>query len=245
MLTSWKFKNNARLQAAAKNMPPLKAPEQGDAVRLLQEALVSLGYSFAISHLGGGLDGIYGNETTLRVAQFQRKEGFVPDGVAGTETLHRLDSLFGGEGATTQGTAQSGSSAKFGGAMQPLSGGGTQGTAGGADYSGSSSLMGGTQDGPADALRVSAVMICPHGGAVIGVPIPNTDLISGAQSGHVAGCVMGNYMPGWEGVCFSVVWIGANYQEMVNGCPTVRRAGGGLCTDKFGTPTGPVIIRSG
>ena len=89
MLTSSKFRSNQRLQAAANNAPLLKSPEQGEAVRLLQEALLSLGYSFPQSAMGGRLDGIYGNETTQKVAQFQRAQGMMADGVAGKQTLEK------------------------------------------------------------------------------------------------------------------------------------------------------------
>lgn len=241
MLTSPKFAGNTRLQAAAQNRPPLKAPEQGEAVRLLQEALASLGYSFPQSRIGGRFDGIYGNETTQRVVQFQRSQGLMVDGAAGMDTLRRLDSLLRGQGGAAQ---QTGSGAGPGGAMQPVSGGGTQSAPGGAPSFGNTTGSEPDPNIPPDALRLSSALVCPHGGIAYGSPIPGTDLVSGLGSGWVAGCpfVLG---PNLEGRCAKVQWTGADYQRMVNGHPTVRRAGAGLCVDKDGLPTGPVIVAGG
>ncbi len=97
-LTSPRFADSDRLQAASTNNPPLRAGETGDAVMSLQEALFDLGFPLPISFPpGGGPDGIYGDETTGAVRQFQVDQGFPTsgqDGVAGRDTLTRLDSLF-------------------------------------------------------------------------------------------------------------------------------------------------------
>jgi peptidoglycan hydrolase-like protein with peptidoglycan-binding domain len=93
-LFSSRFRNNARLQRASDNNPPLKQGEQGDAVALLQQALVDTGLPMPISMAKGKADGIYGNETTKTVKDFQRREGLQQDGIAGRQTLARLDAIF-------------------------------------------------------------------------------------------------------------------------------------------------------
>jgi peptidoglycan hydrolase-like protein with peptidoglycan-binding domain len=96
-LTSPRFADNPRLQAAAMNNPPMRPGEAGDAVALVQQALSDLGYPMPISFAQGPPDGIYGSETEATVRQFQIDQGFPPagrDGRAGHDTLGRLDSLF-------------------------------------------------------------------------------------------------------------------------------------------------------
>ena len=256
MLTSPKFRNNQRLQAAANNAPLMKSPEQGEAVRLLQEALLSLGYSFPQSMFGGRLDGIYGNETTQKVAQFQRAQGMMADGVAGMQTLQRLDALIGGSPASGQtggagtGWGQPAGGGQGGGWGQQVGGGG----GGGAPQTGGGG--GGGQIDPsiyATSLRVGAALVCPHRGRVVVSPIPGTDLISGSSPGQVDRCENIVWMPMPAGPpipdvrrqCLRVQWTGADYQHLVNGHPVVRRAGAGMCFDHFGISTGSVIVLSG
>jgi peptidoglycan hydrolase-like protein with peptidoglycan-binding domain len=96
-LTSARFVNNLRLQAAAMDSPPMRPREIGDAVGLVQPALGDLGYQLPISYRSGSPDGIYGTETTAAVKQFQIDQYFPltrQDGIAGRDTLTRLDSLF-------------------------------------------------------------------------------------------------------------------------------------------------------
>jgi peptidoglycan hydrolase-like protein with peptidoglycan-binding domain len=96
-LTSPRFANNARLQAASENNPPLRRGETGDAVAILQQALVDLGFKMPISLSQGSPDGIYGAETEGTVRQFQKNQAFAPsgqDGIAGRDTLGALDRLF-------------------------------------------------------------------------------------------------------------------------------------------------------
>jgi len=94
-LRSPRFAGNARLQSAAQNAPPLRKGASGDAVRLLQQGLVDVGFPMPITTNQGRLppDGIYGDETMNTVAKFQDREGLQRDGVAGHDTLHRLDEL--------------------------------------------------------------------------------------------------------------------------------------------------------
>ena len=55
---------------------------------------MDLGFSMPISvKRFGSPDGIYGNETTTRVREFQRQNGLSADGSAGHDTLAKLDAL--------------------------------------------------------------------------------------------------------------------------------------------------------
>jgi peptidoglycan hydrolase-like protein with peptidoglycan-binding domain len=94
-LISDRFARNSRLQAAARNSPPLKKNEPDrEAVALVQQALVDIGFAMPISMSRGKPDGIYGDETVNTVAKFQTQQALQRDGQAGRDTLHRLDSLF-------------------------------------------------------------------------------------------------------------------------------------------------------
>jgi peptidoglycan hydrolase-like protein with peptidoglycan-binding domain len=95
-LTSTRFSRNHRLQAAAENNPPMRKGEHGEAVQILQQALIDCGFDMPISTNKGGQtpDGIYGDETVNTVYKFQAREGLQRDGIAGRQTLTRLDQLF-------------------------------------------------------------------------------------------------------------------------------------------------------
>jgi len=93
-LTSPRFAWNLTLQAASENNPPLRRGARGQAVRLVQQALIDLGYPMPIStRLHGSPDGIYGSETVGKIRQFQRRWGLRPDGITGRNTLRRMDQL--------------------------------------------------------------------------------------------------------------------------------------------------------
>lgn len=92
-LTAPRFKNNARLQKAAENNPYMMFPETGEAVRLLQQALIDSGYPMPISTSKyGSPDGVFGNETKIVLAKYQKSRGLNPDGICGKKTLAQLDS---------------------------------------------------------------------------------------------------------------------------------------------------------
>lgn len=95
-LRSPRFRDNQRLQRAAENSPALKQPERGQAVRLLQQALIDCGISLPKSTARYGTpDGIYGLETQKGVAAFQKNHHIKTiDGRAGHDTLYALDKLF-------------------------------------------------------------------------------------------------------------------------------------------------------
>jgi peptidoglycan hydrolase-like protein with peptidoglycan-binding domain len=100
-LISGRFRDNARLQAAAQNSPALAIGAKGDHVQILQDALIDLGFAMPISAPSESAlpDGIYGQETAGTVKKFQVREGLTPDGVAGSQTLTRLDQIFVAESA--------------------------------------------------------------------------------------------------------------------------------------------------
>lgn len=93
-LTSPRFAGNARLQKAALNKPAMGRGEVGEAVRIVQQALIELGYWLEVSIKRFGTpDGIFGNETEARVRSFQSGHGLFPDGIVGELTMAKLDLL--------------------------------------------------------------------------------------------------------------------------------------------------------
>lgn len=70
----------------------MKQGARGEGVRILQLALIDLGFAMPASTGAGSLpDGIFGSETARIVSDFQRSSGLQPDGEAGTQTLTQLD----------------------------------------------------------------------------------------------------------------------------------------------------------
>ena len=65
-------------------------------MQILQRALDDLGFSMPISapRKAAPPDGIYGQETAATVRKFQQREGLGVDGIAGRQTLTRLDQIF-------------------------------------------------------------------------------------------------------------------------------------------------------
>lgn len=68
----------------------LKPGDNGAQVKLLQSALVQLGYS------PGTADGVYGTSTTTAVTAFQRAHKLAADGILGPATLAALTSALAG-----------------------------------------------------------------------------------------------------------------------------------------------------
>lgn len=97
-LSSPRFAWNGRLQQASENNPYMARGEKGEAVRLLQQALIDVGYPMPISTKRyGSPDGDYGSETVSTVYAFQRANPPIGrDGKAGRETLGWLDTLLPG-----------------------------------------------------------------------------------------------------------------------------------------------------
>lgn len=93
-LTSPRFAGNDRLQKAALNKPAMGRGEVGEAVRIIQQALIELGYWMDISVKRFATpDGIFGRETEARVREFQSGHDLFPDGIVGQFTLAKLDEL--------------------------------------------------------------------------------------------------------------------------------------------------------
>jgi hypothetical protein len=95
-LTSSRFAGNQRLEDAYDNNPAMSSGS-GEAVKIIQQALLDLGYAMPVSTSSTGEpDGIYGSETRKIVKQFQIDQQLPDkDGVVGRQTLGRLDELFG------------------------------------------------------------------------------------------------------------------------------------------------------
>jgi peptidoglycan hydrolase-like protein with peptidoglycan-binding domain len=94
-LRSRRMSGNARVATAAVNNPPFRKGASGDGVAVVQQALVDLGYPMPITTAWSGkADGIYGDETVKTVSQFQQDEGLSRDGVAGHDTIARLDDIY-------------------------------------------------------------------------------------------------------------------------------------------------------
>lgn len=70
-----------------KGCPTLKKGGSGNITKLLQEKLVSLGYST------NGVDGIFGSGTYSAVREFQRTRGLSADGIVGQNTWRNLLNL--------------------------------------------------------------------------------------------------------------------------------------------------------
>jgi peptidoglycan hydrolase-like protein with peptidoglycan-binding domain len=87
-LTSARFSGNVRLQAVFDNERSLKKGSSGTAVKLVQQALLALGYDSPKF----GADGKFGKETAAAVRAFQQDTGAKVDGIVGPETIGFLDS---------------------------------------------------------------------------------------------------------------------------------------------------------
>jgi len=93
-LESIRLRRNSRLQSAAANNPSMRNGETSEGVETLQQALIDIGFAMPLSTRKTGLpDGIYGNETRSVVQKFQVREHLFADGIAGAETLGRLDQI--------------------------------------------------------------------------------------------------------------------------------------------------------
>jgi peptidoglycan hydrolase-like protein with peptidoglycan-binding domain len=86
LATDWA--DNARIQSAANNKPPMRQKEADhDAVTLLQQALIDSGFD-----VQDGADGKFGPHTAAAIVEAEKHFGFQTDGgVAGREVLGALD----------------------------------------------------------------------------------------------------------------------------------------------------------
>ncbi|HET6467582.1 MAG TPA: peptidoglycan-binding domain-containing protein [Geminicoccaceae bacterium] len=78
----------------AENKPAMVRGEKGEPVRIVQQALIDLGFAMPVStRKFGSPDGTFGNETVAKVREFQTKFKLGLDGVVGRQTMTRLDEL--------------------------------------------------------------------------------------------------------------------------------------------------------
>lgn len=90
-----RFRANNRLAWAGDNSPVMKKGEAGQAVRLVQQALIDLGYPLpqTVKKLGTP-DGVFGKETKQAAWKFQADKGLPSqDGIIGAQTMAKFDDL--------------------------------------------------------------------------------------------------------------------------------------------------------
>jgi peptidoglycan hydrolase-like protein with peptidoglycan-binding domain len=94
-LAAPRFSGNRILEAAFDDERLIRNGARGEAVRLIQESLVAMGYTLPISVSETNttqLDGIFGPETEAAIRRFQTDAGAVlVDGIVGPETMGLLD----------------------------------------------------------------------------------------------------------------------------------------------------------
>jgi len=105
-LRSGRFAKNARLVQVSTNNPAMRQGEKGDAVAIVQQSLVDLGFAMPITTKKGSslADGIFGQETFRVVKLFQTKNGLTADGIVGRNTIAKLDDLIVAQSAATTGS---------------------------------------------------------------------------------------------------------------------------------------------
>ncbi len=93
-LTSERFRDDMTLQACYDNERLLHLGHRGEAVKRVQETLVSVGFAMPLSTKSDGeLDGIFGSETKGTVKKYQISTGCAVDGIVGPETIGDMDGL--------------------------------------------------------------------------------------------------------------------------------------------------------
>jgi peptidoglycan hydrolase-like protein with peptidoglycan-binding domain len=98
-LRSPRFAANARLCKAFENKPSMNWGEVGDAVRIIQQALIDLNCAGPSSGPRPAPSGIFDDQTKGWATTFQTRHGLHRDGVVGHNTLLRLDRLLPSAGA--------------------------------------------------------------------------------------------------------------------------------------------------
>ncbi|KAH8646509.1 hypothetical protein BGZ60DRAFT_438265 [Tricladium varicosporioides] len=86
LFTSTRFSGNATLRDVLNGRALLKRNSSGEAVKLIQKALIDLGES-----MPAGADGSFGPQTQTAVTHFQSTRGLGSDGIVGPNTMSRLD----------------------------------------------------------------------------------------------------------------------------------------------------------
>lgn len=94
MLTSQLLGSSADLQSVAAGLRRIAAPEDSDAVALIQAALVAVGYSLPTTDIDGKLTA--GGETAQAITRYKTDRGLIPnDPVVGVGTARALDAEIG------------------------------------------------------------------------------------------------------------------------------------------------------
>lgn len=86
VFVSPRFSANPLLRNVLNGHTTIRRGATGDAVRLVQRALIDLGES-----MPAGPDGSFGSQTQAAVIHYQTARGLVPDGIVGRSTMSRLD----------------------------------------------------------------------------------------------------------------------------------------------------------
>lgn len=114
-LRSGRFAKNARLVQVSNNNPSMRQGEKGEAVAIVQQSLVDLGFAMQITTKNGLslADGIFGQETFRVVKQFQTQNGLTADGIVGRNTIAMLDDLIVAQSTATTGSQSLQSRSQF------------------------------------------------------------------------------------------------------------------------------------
>ncbi|KNF07842.1 N-acetylmuramoyl-L-alanine amidase [Gottschalkia purinilytica] len=83
-----RFKNLVQAELGGNNMVTLRKGDSGDLVYKLQADLLAIGYTEV-----GKPDGIFGTNTENAVKRFQRDYGLSSDGIAGKNTLNKIQEV--------------------------------------------------------------------------------------------------------------------------------------------------------
>lgn len=87
------FASSEQIKKAAKDAPPLKKGSTGVGVKMLQIALVGIGYNLNFSKTSGEPNGIYDDEVHKAVSKFQADHLMPATGIADAKTIIKLDIL--------------------------------------------------------------------------------------------------------------------------------------------------------
>lgn len=100
-------------------------------------------------------------------------------------------------------------------------------------------------------LTKSSLILCPHGGMVMHVPLsPFAELINGEppmllnDQYLVAGCPFMTPSGPGPGPCLRVIWINPSVKKLINGQPVLTNASTGMVHSATGLPQGIVVIAS-
>ncbi|WP_422377101.1 peptidoglycan-binding protein [Roseibium sp.] len=94
---NFSLSDHPRLQSAARNAPPMRWGERGQAIAMVQQAYATAGFAMPGSiRTDGSADGIFGKETYSVTRHFQVNQNLSVDGIVGQQTLTALADILGG-----------------------------------------------------------------------------------------------------------------------------------------------------